>query len=149
MIVKRKINIYLNRGFKKKAFYLSINVFSTKVLTGDTIFYVSYWRRDRYFTRPSEPFAGQRQYLHFSVILRPWVLVVSRKSNPQPRAHNGISRFYMFPFQYFRIGTWYSPFLPLMAIIKLPITFYAKKVGQIFQSYFSWAIFSKYGLSRM
>lgn len=25
------------------------------------------------------------------------------------------------------IGTWYSPFLPLMAIIKLPITFYAKK----------------------
>ena len=31
---------------KKKHFYLSVNVFSTKVLIGDTIFYVSNWRRD-------------------------------------------------------------------------------------------------------
>ena len=40
--------------------YLSVNVFSTKVLTGDTIFYVSLWRRDCHFTwsawspKPSE-----------------------------------------------------------------------------------------------
>ena len=31
---------------------------ATKVLTGDTIFYVSYWRRDRYFTWSSEPREG-------------------------------------------------------------------------------------------
>jgi len=30
------------------------------------------------------------------------------------------------------IGTWYSPFLPLMAIIKLPITFYAKKATVLY-----------------
>ncbi|KAL9981399.1 hypothetical protein ACROYT_G010099 [Oculina patagonica] len=30
------------------------------------------------------------------------------------------------------IGTWYSPFLPLMAIIKLPITFYAKKATVVY-----------------
>ena len=29
-------------------------------------------------------FAGQRMYLHFSVILRPWVLVRPRESNPRP-----------------------------------------------------------------
>ena len=34
---------------------LSINVFSTKVLIGDTIFYVSNWRRDRHFTWSSDP----------------------------------------------------------------------------------------------
>ena len=39
----------------KKALYLSVNVFSTKVLTGDTIFHVSYWRWDRRFTWSSEP----------------------------------------------------------------------------------------------
>ena len=35
---------------KKNALYLIVNVFSTKVLIGDTTFYVSYWRRD-YFLR--------------------------------------------------------------------------------------------------
>ena len=39
-------------------FYLSVNVFSTKVLIGDTIFYVSNWRRDRHFTWSSEPREG-------------------------------------------------------------------------------------------
>ena len=39
-------------------FYLSVNVFSTKVLFGDTIFYVSNWRRDRHFTWSSEPREG-------------------------------------------------------------------------------------------
>ena len=32
-------------------------------------------------------------------------------------------------FIYDRIGSWYCPFLPLMAIFKLPIVFYAKKVS--------------------
>ena len=61
---------------KKKKLYLSVNVFSTKVLIGDTI-----------FTSPNgdgtailhghpshvkvSPLAVQRNYLHFSVILRP------------------------------------------------------------------------------
>ena len=40
------------------ALYLSVNVFSTKVLIGDTIFYVSNWRRDRHFTWSSEPREG-------------------------------------------------------------------------------------------
>ncbi|KAJ7386964.1 Transmembrane channel-like [Desmophyllum pertusum] len=30
------------------------------------------------------------------------------------------------------IGTWYSPFLPLMAIVKLPLTFYAKKATVVY-----------------
>ena len=33
-----------------------------------------------------QPPAGQREYLHFSVILRPWVLVRPRESNPRPPA---------------------------------------------------------------
>ena len=41
-------------AIKKNALYLSVKVFSTKVLTGDTIFYVSYWRRDSHFTLSSE-----------------------------------------------------------------------------------------------
>ena len=48
----------LVRMWKKNALYLSVNVFSTKVLIGDTIFYVSYWRRDRHFTWSSEPREG-------------------------------------------------------------------------------------------
>ena len=49
--------------------YLSVNVFSTEVLIGDTIFY------DRHFTCSSEPregpvACGAREYLHLIVILR-------------------------------------------------------------------------------
>ena len=43
---------------KKKALYLSVNVFSTKVLIGDTIFYDSNWRRDLHFMWSSEPRKG-------------------------------------------------------------------------------------------
>ena len=43
---------------EEKALYLSVNLISTKVLIGDTIFYVSYWRRDRHFTWSSEPGEG-------------------------------------------------------------------------------------------
>ena len=52
--------LYANiRIFKTKyTFYLSVNVFSTKVLIGDTIFYFSNWRRDRHFTWSSEPREG-------------------------------------------------------------------------------------------
>ena len=76
---------------KKKCTLLSVNVFSTKVLI-----------RTLYFTSPNgdgttilrghpshakvQPPAGQRKYLHFSVILRPWVLVRPRESNPRPPA---------------------------------------------------------------
>ena len=38
----------------KNALHISVSVFNKKVLIGDTI-YVSYWRRDRYFTWSSEP----------------------------------------------------------------------------------------------
>ena len=48
----------LVRMWKKNALYLSVNVFSTKVLTGDTIFYFSYWRGDGHFTWSSEPREG-------------------------------------------------------------------------------------------
>ena len=76
------------RHKKKNALNLNDNVFSTK---GDTI-----------FTSPSgdgtailrgllihakvSPLAVQRYYLHFSVILRPWVLIRPRESNPRPPA---------------------------------------------------------------
>ena len=57
---KKQLTISTSKsdGYIKKALYLSVNVFSTKVLIGDTIFYVSYWRRDRHFTWSSEPREG-------------------------------------------------------------------------------------------
>ena len=60
----------------KKALYLSVNVFSTKVLIEDTVL-TSPTGDGTAILRghPShakvDPFVGQRQYLHFSVILRP------------------------------------------------------------------------------
>ena len=67
---------------KKNPLYLSVKVFSTKVLTGDTIFYVSYWRRDRHFTLSSEPREGltvrRAKGVPSFLSLRPWVLVRSR-----------------------------------------------------------------------
>ena len=76
---------------KKCTFYFNVNVFSTKELIWDTIFYVSYWRRDRHFTWSSKPrkglsIAGQRKFLHFSVTLRPWVLVWPQELNSRPPA---------------------------------------------------------------
>ena len=61
---------------KKKALSLSVNVFSTEVLFGDTIL-TSPTGDGTAILRghPShakvQPPAGQREYLHFSVILRP------------------------------------------------------------------------------
>ena len=77
---------------KKKALHLSVNVFSTKVLTGDTIFTsptgdgTSIFRGHPTHAKV-KPIAVQREYLHFSVILRPSVMVRPlRESNPRPPA---------------------------------------------------------------
>ena len=43
---------------KKQALYLSVNVFSTKVLIGGTFLDVSNWTRDRHFTWSYEPREG-------------------------------------------------------------------------------------------
>ena len=58
-------------------FYLNVNVFSTKVLIGDTIFTSPNGDGTAILRgHPSHakvyPLAVQRKYLHFSVILRPW-----------------------------------------------------------------------------
>ena len=72
-------------------FYLSVNVFSTKVLIGDTIFTspngdgAAILRGHPSHAKVS-PLAVQRNYLHFSVILRPWVMVRPRESNLRPPA---------------------------------------------------------------
>ena len=61
---------------KRKALYLSVNVLSMKALIGDAIFSspsgdgTAVLHGHPSHTKVS-PFAGQRQYLHFSVILRP------------------------------------------------------------------------------
>ena len=76
---------------KKKNCSSSVNVFSAKVLIGDTIFYVSNWRRDRHFTWSSEPREGlaccsAKGVPSFLGYLRPWVLVRPQESNPRPPA---------------------------------------------------------------
>ena len=38
MVEKKSVRTFLGTSQKKKALYLSVNVFSTKVLIGDTIF---------------------------------------------------------------------------------------------------------------
>ena len=76
---------------KKKHFHLSVNVFSTKVLIGDTIFTspngdgTAILRGHPSHAKVS-PLAVQRKYLHFSVILRPWVMVRPWESNLRPPA---------------------------------------------------------------
>ena len=74
-------------GEKKIALYLSVNEFSRKVLFGDTIFTPPCGDGTAIFRgHPSQakvsPFAGQRKYLHFSVILRPRVLLRHRDVEP-------------------------------------------------------------------
>ena len=48
----------INKVYNKNAPYLTVNVFSTKVLIEDTVFYVSCRRQDRHFTWSSEPHEG-------------------------------------------------------------------------------------------
>ena len=63
---------------------MSVDVFSTKVLIRDTIFFTSPTGHGTAILRghPNHkkiyPFAGQRKYLHFLVILRPRVFVRPR-----------------------------------------------------------------------
>ena len=54
---------------QKNALFLSVNVFSMKVLITDTIFYGTAILRAHLSHAKFYPFGGQRQYLHFSVIL--------------------------------------------------------------------------------
>ena len=63
-------------SLSKKALYLSLNVSCTKALIGHTIFTSRTGDQTAILlVNPSHakvsPFAGQRQYLHFSVVLRP------------------------------------------------------------------------------
>ena len=53
----------------KKALYLNVNVFSTKVLIGDTT--LTAISRGHPSHAKVSPLVGQREYLHFLVILRP------------------------------------------------------------------------------
>ena len=75
------------KWWKKIALYLSVDVFSRKVLIGDTIF-TSHWGdgtavlRGHLSHTKVYPFAGQRKYLHYSVIFRPWVLLRPRDVEP-------------------------------------------------------------------
>ena len=66
-----------------RALYLNVNVFRKKVLSKDIIF-----TRGRHFKNHAKvyPFARQRKYLHFWVILRPRVLVRHWESNPRHQA---------------------------------------------------------------
>ena len=74
----------------KNALYLSVNVCITKVLIRDSDNIFTYptgdeaaFLRDHSSHAKVQPFAGQRQYLHFSVILSPWVLIWPREPNPR------------------------------------------------------------------
>ena len=76
---------------QKKALYLSSKVFSTKVLIGETIFTFPTGDGMAFYVvvramRRSSCFSGQSPYLHFSVILRPRVLVRPLESNTRPTA---------------------------------------------------------------
>ena len=67
---------------KKKTLYLSVNVLSTKVLIGDATFTSPTGDGTAILrVHPShakvKPLAVQREYLHFSVILRPRIMAGS------------------------------------------------------------------------
>ena len=78
-------------AWKKQALFLSVNVFSTKVLIGGT-----FWTsptgdgtailRGHTSHAKVPPPAVQREYHHFSVILRLWLLFRPRESNLRPPA---------------------------------------------------------------
>ena len=69
-------HIFFNIARKKNALYLSVNVFSTKVLIGDTIITspngdgIAILRGHPSHAKV-KPLAVQREYFQFSVILRP------------------------------------------------------------------------------
>ena len=67
----------------KNALFLSVNVYGMKVLIRNTIFYGTAILRCHLSHAKFYLFAKQREYLHFSVILRPCVLIRPRESNPR------------------------------------------------------------------
>ena len=69
----------------KNALYLSVKVFSTKVLIGDTTF-TSPTGDGTPFYMVIQATRVQRDYVHFPVILRPQVLFRPRESNPRSSA---------------------------------------------------------------
>ena len=78
-------------GQKKCTLFDCQCIFSTKVLNGYTIFYVSYWIWDCHFTWSSEPREGLAGLAACSAkvvpsFLKHWVLVRPRESNPRPFA---------------------------------------------------------------
>ena len=68
---------------EKRAFYLNVNVFRKKVPSKDIIL-----TRGRHLKNHAKvyPFARQRKYLYYWVILRPWVLVRPWESNSRHQA---------------------------------------------------------------
>ena len=79
---------------KKKPFYLSVNVFSTKVLIGNTTSMPPTGvgvttRRGHQSHSIVQPLTGQRKYVYFS--LRPWVLIWPRKIHPAT-SHTAVKR---------------------------------------------------------
>ena len=57
-IASKRQEPLLKHWLKKNELYLSVNVFSTKVIIGHYFFYVSYWRGERQFTWSSESREG-------------------------------------------------------------------------------------------
>ena len=72
-----RLDVLCTELYKKKALHLSVNVFGTKVLTGDTIFTFPTGVGTAFLPgHPShakvKPLArSAKEYLYFSIILRP------------------------------------------------------------------------------
>ena len=86
-----KFSLRACKIWQKKALYLSLNVFRTKVLIRDTSFTFptgdgTAILRGHLSHAKVSPFAGQKQYLYFLSYFKPWVLVRPRESNPRPSA---------------------------------------------------------------
>ena len=84
--LRSSIVLHQKNKNKQNALYLSVKVFSTKVLTGDTSFTSPIGDgtgilRGHLSHAKVSPLVVQRKYLHFSVILRPRVLVQPRESD--------------------------------------------------------------------
>ena len=73
---------------KRNVLNLCVNVFSTKVVIGDTIFTstgLQFYAVIR-TTQRSSRFGSAKAVPLFLIILRPWVLSRARESNPRPPA---------------------------------------------------------------
>ena len=91
--LRSSIVLHQKNKNKQNALYLSVKVFSTKVLTGDTSFTSPTGDgtgilRGHLSHAKVQPLVVQREYLHFSVIFKTlsYALVRPRESNPRPSA---------------------------------------------------------------